>query len=127
MIKTLFPNETEVPGFTIPLRELTKEEYEQNITFNRFDDFHCEVGEDFCDQCGYIFDNLLQIFTGYLIGKYPNVGKELIEESNKKHFELLSLMNLFDEEQFYGDFADFLNFTTISKAKVNQILIQCTE
>lgn len=123
-----------VDGFDIPKRELTEEEANRDITFERFEEWHNEVGEDFCDQVGHLFNE--KIFGGWLLHKYPEKSKHILELLNNKFCDVLSLQEIFEDNSaegnggdktFYTDFAQFLNQTEKAKKRVNQILIQVME
>ena len=69
-----------IDGYEIPSRELTEEEKNRELTFDRFQSYHIEVGEDFLDQhCTYID---FKVFTGWLLGKYPQHAQEILETYN---------------------------------------------
>jgi hypothetical protein len=116
-----------IPGFDIPKRELTKEEAEREITLERFQEWHHEVGEDFMDQVGYLFN--AKVYGGYLMHKYPHKASELLKIINKG--EMLDYQDTYendeDGDQHYSDIAEFLNLTEIAKKNANQILIQLVE
>ena len=124
----LFPGESEVPGFSVELKQLTEEEYKQDITFERIDNFHCEVGEDLLDTI-YISEYLAKLITGYLMCKYPHLAKEINRCSNS---DILDIKHLFEDnfgdesDVFYEDFCEVVNYTDYSKAQINQVLIQMT-
>ena len=129
-LEYLFPEEDEVPGFSIKLRQLTEEEYKQDITLERIQDFHHEVGEDLLDTTGYVCNNLNKLVSGYLMCKYPHLASQINEASNE---ELLSVCHVIDDyfedggDTFYSDFCTVVNYTELTKARINQILIQTTE
>lgn len=125
-------NEETVDGFDIPLRELTEEEATREVTFERFDEYLKEVGEDFCDQHGNTID--VKVLTGFLLAKRPEWNKELLEALNSKYTEPLSMLHVYEDMiaedgfiPFYTDLAEFINLTGALKKRVNQILIQVTE
>lgn len=128
-VLNLFPDQLELPGFTIPIREMSEEEYLTPITLERFNDFHHEVGEDFCDQVGYLIDP--KVYGGFLLHKYPNKNTEILEALVDK--DMISYQNVYDfssvdwEDVFYSDLSEFLNLTILTKARVNQVLIQIAE
>ena len=118
-----------VPGFDIPIRELTEEEATRPLTLERFNEFHQEVGEDFVDQFGSIN---IHIFGGYILAKHPEWCVEILEICNDKYGEALSVEHLYvdkglTEDDFYTDLAEFINLTVALKKRVNQVLIQVTE
>ena len=126
--------EETVTGFDIPLRELTKEESEREITLERFRRFHYDVGEDFID-CTGIGSEL--IFGGYLLHKYPEKSSQILDIINEKgkFLEITSFCEVdglgYDEKEdidmVYQDFADFCNLTVHLKKRVNQVLTQLVE
>lgn len=128
-------NET-ITGFDIPLRQLTDEEANREITLERFDEFHAEAGEDFMDSCGHILNTA--ILVGFLIGKQPQISRTLLNAVNHGA-DANDLRNVYIdqigtetkflevEDIFYSDLAEFLNLTEHAKKRVNQILIQVTE
>jgi hypothetical protein len=119
-----------VDGHDIPLRELTEEEATRDITLDRFNDYMCTVGEDFVDQ--HCICNA-QVLGGWLLGKHPKYKLEICEVLNdspiEQDFLHLYVENYNDnaEDEFYIDFAEFLNLTIAAKKRVNQILIQIDE
>ena len=69
-----------IPGFDIVKRELTEEEATREISLERFQEWHQEIGEDFVDQVAYIIN--AKIFCGFLLAKYPLWNKEILENVN---------------------------------------------
>ena len=115
-----------IDGFDIPKRELTEEEATREITKERFDSFHVEAGEDFCDTCCSTIN--VRILGGFLMAKHPNLSLEFLEVLNDKYAEALGLKSVYeDEDEFYTELAEFINLTVNLKARVNQILIQVDE
>ena len=121
----------ELDGSSIPLRELTTEEAEREITFERFHEWMCEVGEDFVDQHAY---GDARIFLGFVIAKYFNLSKKLLDMFNKgqRLFHIQDILHFFEDEfghdevgfeKFYTIYADFINHTEHTKKKVNEQLI----
>lgn len=122
-----------VNGFNIPLRELTEEEKNREITLERFREFHYQAGEDFLDTTG---EGNILIFSGWMLHKYPELSTDIIEIANSPHSEIKSFIELEDEfgydseediDKIYIDFAEFCNITTALKERVNQTLIQVSE
>jgi transposase len=115
-----------IHGFDIPKRQLTEEEATREITLERFQQFGYDAGEDFVDQCESLYN--AHIFIGWCLHKYPELSKELLKAANSKYCSVQNVLHLLDnDDQFYTDFAEFLNQTEHAKAKTNQILIQVNE
>lgn len=127
------PEVEEVSGFSIPVRELTKAEANRKITWQRFKEFHYAAGEDFFDTTGE--EGNIRIFCGYMLAKYPEFRKEILEIANDRFGSMLEFTEIeifgYDEAKdidfIYCEFADFCNLTEALKKRVNQILIQVTE
>ena len=125
-------NPETIDGFDIPFRELTEEEANQTITWERFRDFHCEVGEDYLDQTGH---GDIKILVGWLLHKYPDFSLDILDVVNCKYPSLNDLIELecyeYDEDRgvdpFYDDFAEFCNQTKHLKRRVNTVLILAME
>ena len=119
-----------VNGFDIPLRELTEEEANRDVTWERFREFHYTAGEDFLDTTG---DGNYRIFGGFLLARYPEHAKEILEVCNEKYgcsvdyLEIIGFDNDKDIDTVYLDFAEFTNLTSALKKRVNQVLIQVVE
>lgn len=98
-----------------------------NITWERFRDFHYEVGEDFFDQTN---EGNHLIFGGYLLAKYPEYSKEILEICNERYGECMSFREIppldYDDEKdidyLYVEFAEFCNLTVHLKSRVDHIL-----
>lgn len=135
------PNYTREPkfyepdGFSIDGRVLTEEEQKRELTFTRFRDWMYEVGEDYVDQSSLPKNSFL-IFTGYLIGKYPEWSHKLLGITNDKHGNEQDIAALYEEEfddieeaidKFYADLAEFANHTQHLKAAMNANLILVME
>lgn len=126
------PEVETVNGFNIPLRELTPEEADLDITWKRFRSFHYAAGEDFLDQTD---EGNALIFGGWLLHKYPQHCVDILEICNDRYPSVLDFSDLeflsYDEEKdidlLYVDFAEFCNLTQALKKRVNQVLIQVTE
>lgn len=127
-----------IDGFNIPKRELTEEEASREITFERFDEWHMEVGEDFCDQVGSMINHY--IFGGFVMARYPQFSTQILKVLNSKYGEALGILSIFEEhfEQdnnnleegnkiFYTLLAEFANLTVNLKKNINQVLIQVME
>lgn len=119
-------NEVEtIEGFDIPKRQLTDEEKTREITLERFNDFHGEAGEDFCDQVSI---GNFRVFGGFILHKYPDKAKKILDLCNKTDGDIHMFQRIYDDlDQFYTDYAEMINLTVISKERVNQILIQIEE
>lgn len=119
-----------IVGFDIPKRKLTEEEATRDITLERFNTFHSQAGEDFCDQCESFMND--KIIGGYFIVKFPNLSHEILHELNTG-YGIMSLVHLIDEnfddcdETFYKTLAEFANLTEHLKKNINQVLIQVDE
>lgn len=120
-----------VGGTNIPIRDLTPEEANREITWQRFRDWHYEVGEDFLDQssqgCGLMF-------AGYMMAVDPDNSSNILEVVNEcrrpdvmDFNEIYGYDEVMDIEMLYVHFADFCNLTVALKYRVNQILIQVME
>lgn len=126
------PEVETVNGFDIPLRELTEAEADRKITWQRFREFHYAAGEDFLDQTD---EGNVQMFGGYLLAKYNEFAKEIIEICNNRYagiidfreIEILGYDKGKDIDTVYCEFAEFCNLTVATKRRVNQVLIQVTE
>jgi len=117
-----------INGFDIPKRELTEEEASREVTLERFQEWHHEVGEDFTDQFSNINEKIL---GGYLLAKYPHKAKEILFELNTKYAEAQNFQGIYEDDldgdKFYTDLAEFINLTESLKKRVNQVLIQVME
>lgn len=97
------------------------------ITWEMFRKYHYTVGEDFFDQTG---EGNHLIFGGYLLAKYPDYSKEILQVCNNRYGECLGFVNIeplgFDEEKdieyLYVEFAEFCNLTEALKSRVLKIL-----
>lgn len=120
-----------IPGFNIEKRELTEEEKSREITFERFQNFHMDAGEDFLDQCS-LDDKTEKVFLGFLLAKRPDLKAKILEIINSSYidselYEAIGGEEDTDCEQFYTLLAEFANLTTGLKERINQILIQVDE
>lgn len=113
-----------------PKREFTPEELGQEITLERINEYHGEVGEDFADQ-QTIGSPLM--FAGFLLAKFPDKAKRIIELANE-HPDIHCFQEIFGEEgtneesdTFYAIYAEYINHTEYSKAEVNKVLILAKE
>lgn len=99
----------------------------QDITWERFRDWHYEVGEDFLDQTG---EGNHLIFGGYLLAKYPHRSEEILEVCNSEFGECMGFRDIpeldYDSEKdidyLYVEFAEFCNLTEHLKQRVDTIL-----
>jgi hypothetical protein len=123
-----------IQGFNIPKRDLTEEESNRDISFERFDEWQMEVGEDFCDQVGSMVNHY--VFGGYLMAKHPELSEKILKIINNKYGDVLSYVSMFEEhfddeedanKKFYTLLAEFANLTKVLKKNINQILIQVME
>lgn len=125
-------NAKTVEGFDIPFRELTDVEKNSEVTLERFQDWHYAVGEDFCDQVGGINGLIL---GGWLMAEYPSKSLEILSVLNREGarcnaqplMDLSMYENDDDGDQFYSDFARFVNLTGNLKRRTNEILTIVTE
>ena len=120
-----------ISGFDIERRVLTPEESTRTISLSRFTEFHQIAGEDFLDQTS---EGNVLIYSGWLMHKYPQYSKEILEVANRKYGEIMSFKDtsIYSysyniDDDFYRDFALFCNQTRALKERVNQVLIQVTE
>ncbi len=121
-----------INGFDIPKRELNDEEASRDITIKRIQTFHYTAGEDFLDSTG---EGNIFIFCGWLMHKYPELSKEILEIANNKYGEIQDFKEMYefgydkelDIDKIYIDFAEFCNQTEFLKERVNQVLIQIAE
>ena len=115
-----------VNGFDIPLRQLSEEELNREITLERFNEFHGTAGEDFLDRTG---EGDVLIYAGWMLHKYPGLGTEILTLANAGSSDITEFHEL--EEltgvDAYINFAEFCNQTSALKKRVNQVLIQVTE
>lgn len=103
----------------------------QDITVERFRDWHYKVGEDFLDQTS---EGNHLIFGGYLLAKYPHRSKEILDICNDNYGECQDYRKLpeleLDEEKdidnLYVVFAEFCNLTEHLKSRVDRILTKGT-
>lgn len=123
-----------VHGHTIPRRLLTESESTRKVTLDRFDNYHHAVGEDFVDQHEVFFNE--RFVAGYILCKYPDWNKELIDAINQKYSSVGTILEVYKEKieddetsinTFYSDLSEFINLTVQTKEKVNQVLIQLEE
>lgn len=120
--------EQTVNGFDIPLRNLTEEEKNRDITWERFREFHYMAGVDFLDNTG---EGNHLIFGGWLMAKFPEKSKEILEICNDRHGTVLDYREIegFDYSEdkdidiVYILFAEFANQTEHLKHRINEILI----
>ena len=121
----------DVDGFGIPWRQLSEEELNQDITFDRIDDYHGEVGEDFLDQHSSLSNR--HMVLGFMLAKFPEIAEEILKEANSRYGSANGLYYSlpYDEgeayEKFYTAYAEFCNLTVHTKRRVNQILVQILE
>lgn len=117
------------------MRKLTKEEKKQEVTLERFQEYHVAVGEDFIDQ--HEFGNP-HVFAGFILAKYPQRADIILGITNDDNFcSIQQVMWAYDipeyEDEdmqldaFYRDYAEFVNLTRYSKEKVNEELIKAYE
>lgn len=125
-----------VYGTTIPLRELTKEEANREITYERFESYHSDAGEDFTDQYDIINH---QILGGFLMTIRRDWSKQILHICNTNEYTIggaSDYLQMYEDEfgdreeaveAFYTDLAEFINLTGNLKKNVNQVLIQTEE
>lgn len=121
-----------VEGSTIPARELTSEEINREITLERFNEYHYEVGEDFLDQIGSVNNSRIALtFGGFAMANHPHLSADILKATNVKdpYTQLVKEVydEFYDDDIFYSDFADFLNLTGEAKKRVNKVLILTAE
>ena len=123
-----------IEGFGIVKRELTEEEKQRPITLDRIQDFHMQAGEDFLDCVDSLnHKNIARQFGGFAMAKRPELAEEIISTCNEDPLYTQMIQDIYDckyegeGNEFYEDFAEFLNFTKLSKEKANQVLIQMDE
>lgn len=121
-----------VEGTNIPARELTPEEENREITFERFQDYHYEIGEDFLDQVGSVNNSRIALtFGGFSMARYPFLSTDILKATNIKNPYTQLVKEIYEdynlEDKFYSDFADFLNLTGEAKKRVNKVLILTDE
>ncbi len=121
-----------IHGFSIPKRDLNDQEASQEITLERFKEFHYTAGEDFIDTVGGFLNEL--VFAGWLIHKYPHYAEEIIQSSNQNDiFGIKETVEQFDYDEeedidmIYREIAEFANQTKVTKQRINQVLIQIKE
>ena len=108
---------------------MTEDEKNQAITWERFRAYHYEAGEDFLDQTS---EGNVKIFGGWLMHKYPEYTKEILDICNDKYGEVMSFKELEilgydkdkDIDKLYIDFAEFANQTTHLKRRINEALLR---
>ncbi len=116
--------------------QLTEEELNLDISLDRFNEYHWAVGEDFVDQNESIVD--YKVYAGWLLHKYPEKASLILSCLNDTSW--YSSVQGFqhrvfckDEESggeedemdnFYTDFAEFLNLTGAAKRRVNTVLVR---
>lgn len=121
-----------IDGFDIPLRELTVEEANKEITFDRIQSFHYDAGEDYLDTCS-LDKQAEKIFLGFLMAKRPDLSKDILSVANGGYIdsEFYTLFeqegDKYDSDTFYILFAEFANLTGNLKKRINQVLIQVDE
>lgn len=108
-----------------------------DITFDRFQDYHMNVGEDFCDQSGHRFNELK--FVEWLVLTYPEKEVEIrsFVEKEGSSLELLSFIenytdfvtgfegtvdDNYEDKKFYTDLASFMNTENSLKEEANIVL-----
>ncbi len=110
-----------VHGFDIPLRQLTNEEKNRDLTIDRIREFHYAAGEDFLDQVCTI--NMVG-FVNFLLKTHPNLSKEILKVINKalnRNLHPLKATDFTDEivdnEEFRKDLylLEVKDFTTIKQ------------
>lgn len=142
-----------IDGYTILKRELTEEEATRKVTAERIYDYMSQVGEDFIDQHESILNHTLM--AGFLLARFPHYSKEILEIENLPFpgGSCQEFMHMFGEieagiyglkyedwpdeyddtkilkgeEKFYELYTELIDLTTVTKKKVNQILIQIEE
>jgi len=119
-----------ISGFNIEKRELTQEEKSREITFERFQNFHIDAGEDFLDT--WCLDKQAEkVFLGFLLAKRPDLNVEILKAVNSyidsDLYEAVGGEEDTDCKEFYSLLAEFANLTTGLKERINQILIQVDE
>ena len=125
-LKSLFPTQTDVPGFDIKLKQLSQEQYALPITLDRIYKFQQDAGEDFLDTLDFNI-YVTKLVAGFLMAKYPEIASKINEAST---YNLYDVYKVFDDnyelsgEDFYKGFCEVINYTDITKAKINQVLIQ---
>lgn len=117
-----------IEGFNIPFIELAPEEANLEIDLDRFKLFHFDVGEDFVDSFHVDHYEFL-IFSGYVMATRPELASSVLKLCSNPSSEPLTLKYLYEEndlteDDFYTDFAAFLNLTDKLRQRVNQVLIQ---
>lgn len=113
------------------LRDLTNEEKSLEITPARLYDWMETFGESFFDRHNAILSK--NVMSGYLLAKYPEIGQEILEVTNEDYSGLVDLEFLIEDYftklrpeawgVFTKDFCDVVNMTSVTKAKVNHVLI----
>ncbi len=125
-LKSLFPAQNNVPGFDIKLRQLSQEQYMCPITLDRIYKFQQDAGEDFLDTLGFNI-YVTKLVSGFLMAKYPEIASKINEASA---YNLYDVYKVFDDnyelsgKDFYKGFCEVINYTDITKARINQVLIQ---
>lgn len=118
-------------GLEIHKLKLTEEEWNLDITWERFKAFHYMVGEDFLDTFSFS-PKIVHLFAGYLIGKCPTRAKDILSALDNsgypsldafKELDFLFYSEEKDIELIYVDLAEFANFTKTFKGELNTIFI----
>lgn len=115
---------------SMTLRELTIEEKLMDITLERFTEFHHAVQEDFVN----LYSGMVTVF-GFGSRIYSKRGAlkldilTALEYENCTEVDFLDIYedHNIDDDEFYADFASYINTNPVSKAKVNSILINVAE
>ena len=105
------------------------EELLQDVTTDRIDAIHIEMGEDLFEE--YVSSMKINeyVWSGFLMNKYPERSKDILEEMNGKFSNMFTsdTEHYFeyggDFNDFHRDFCEFVNLTEATKKRVNHILL----
>lgn len=119
-----------IDGFDIPRRDLTINEKRMLVSLERFTEYHLIVEKDFVDTHDCVVG--ITGFGKFILARKPHLRPAITEymrypTCTEKQFLEVYTDNGIDDDEFYTDFAAYINTNVNSKEIVNQILIQVAE
>ena len=107
-----------IDGFDIKQRELTDEEQNRPVTWERIKSFHYSAGEDYFDTVGYNIN--IAIFGGWLMSQHKDLSTQILNVLNDQHRDMNDFKEIDsfgycedkDIDLIYLDFSRFVNCTT---------------
>lgn len=119
-----------IDGFDIPKRPLNYEELYRPISLERFTEYHHTVGEDFVDTHSSMVGCFG--FAAYIYSKRGMLKSDMLDALQDDDLHEQDFLSIYedhgiDDDEFYTDYAQYINTNPVCKARVNQILIQVQE